>query len=459
MKKLTFKVSSQKEGSVVSLIKEVNKISCRIYLDIENGYVAVENVNDTMIDSVIELVDNYYTVVGVEIDNTFEESIEKQVVPVITEATADATDYALEEIVEEVTEAVTEKQPTVLEPQSENDLIIKKVEFENEYVENRINNFLKTAYWALYNKQATEKDISDYILTCMSEISMRYSSKPIIEFSIGDIVDVNYGTHLPGEIIGGHVHAIVCNILNENMAYVVPITKVRTDISSLSYLFMDAPQDATYNNEDYKGGTVLVDKGKYVRTERFYSVIGRTKLEFFEKLLYQLASTFDFSDCLAGTIEDDRNLSFTMDETTYEVVETHTATDNTADKAAKKSPAKKVGGEEAALLETIGFAFDKLDASKKVEEQVESFLTDIGMTTTERMVIQSFIIACDIKKINYENVLIGLHEQFPKVKEEIIKNILKEEFKNWLEKYPTLAEKCPKISLMSVLKVFAKRFA
>ena len=33
--KITFKVSSQKEGSVVSLIKEVNKISCRIYLDLE----------------------------------------------------------------------------------------------------------------------------------------------------------------------------------------------------------------------------------------------------------------------------------------------------------------------------------------------------------------------------------------------------------------------------------------
>lgn len=111
------------------------------------------------------------------------------------------------------------------------------------------------------------------------------------------------------------------------------------------------------------------------------------------------------------------------------------------------------------MLEAIGFAFDKLDASKPVGEQIESFLTDIGMTTTERMVTQSFIIACDIKKINYENVLLGLHEEFPKVKEEIIKNILKEAFKNWLEKYPTLAEKCPKISLMAVLKVFAKKFA
>lgn len=478
MKKITFKVSTQKEGSVVSLIKEVNKISCRIYLDIENGYVTVENVNDTMIDAVIELVDNYYTILGVDIDNTFEETAENRVVPVVAESTADTIDDTVEETVEEVAketaEAVTEKQPTVLDPQSEDDLIIKKVEFENEYVENRINNFLKTAYWALYNRYATEKEIGEYILTCMSEISMRYSSKPSIEFSIGDIVDVNYGSHLPGEIIGGHVHAIVCNVFDEDMAYVVPITKASTNISSLSYLFMNAPQEVIYNNEYYKGGTVLVDKGKYVRVERFNSVIGRTKPEFFEELLYQLAVTFDFTGCLTETVEDNSNLPFTMGETTDEVVETPTTTVDTTDEVVEtltatgdsdtkvvetKTTAKKVSGEEAALREVIGFAFDKLDASKTVREQVESFLTDIGMTTTERMVTQSFIIACDIKKINYENVLLGLHKEFPEVKEEIIKNILKEAFKNWLEKYPTLAEKCPKISLMAVLKVFAKKFA
>lgn len=464
MKKITFKVSTQKEGSVVSLIKEVNKIFCRIYLDIENGYVTVENVNDTMIDAVIELVDNYYTILGVDIDNTFEETTENLVAPVVVESTADTIDDTVEETVEEVAketaEAVAEKQPTVLGPQSEDDLIIKKVEFENEYVENHINNFLKTAYWALYNRYATEKEIGEYILTCMSEISMRYSSKHSIEFSIGDIVDVNYGSHLPGEIMGGHVHAIVCNVLNEDMAYVVPITKASTDISSFSYLFMNAPQDVIYNNEYYKGGTVLVDKGKYVRVERFNSVIGRTKPEFFEELLYQLAVTFDFTGCLTETVEDNSNLPFTMGETTDEVVETLTATGDSDTKVVKtKTTAKKVSGEEAALLEVIGFAFDKLDASKTVREQVESFLTDIGMTTTERMVTQSFIIACDIKKINYENVLLGLHKEFPEVKEEIIKNILKEAFKNWLEKYPTLAEKCPKISLMAILKVFAKKFA
>lgn len=470
MKKISFKVSSQKEDSVISLIKEVNKISCRICLDVENGYVVVENVIDTMIDSVIELVNNCYTILGVDIDNTFEEATENLGASVVTESTADTTDNAAEKTVKEVSketsEVVTEKQPTVLEPQSEDDLIIKRVEFENEYVENQINKLLKTAYWAMYSKRATEKDISDYLLTCAAEISMRYSSDPVIKFSIGDIVDVNYGTHLPGEIIGGHVHAIVCNILN-NMVFVLPIAKSKMDIKSQDSLLINVPQDATYEDESYNGGTVLLNKGKYVRPERFYCIKGKTKPEFFEKLLHQLASTFDFTGCLTTAVEDDNNLPLTMEETTVTaddtsdaVVQTPTVTDDTSNKASQsKSPSIKVRGEESALLEVIGFAFDKLDPSKTVNEQVESFLTDIGMTTTERMVTQSFIIACDINKINYENLLLRLHELFPKVTVDIIKNILKEEFKNWLKKYPTLTEKYPKISLMAVLKVFAKKFA
>lgn len=452
MKKLTFKVSSQKDCSIVSLIKEVNKISCRIYLDLEDGFIAVESVDDTMIDIVIELVDKYYTILGIDIDNTVGETTVAQEKPDVVEIEQNLTD---------------------LGPQSEDDLIIQKVEFENEYVQNRINNFLKTAYWALYNRRATEKDVGDYIVTCQNEISMRYSSKPSIEFSIGDIVDVNYGVHLPGEVIGGHVHAIVCNTLNRDMAYVVPITKARTEITTKSYLPLEVPKDATYDNGCYKGGTVLADKGKYVRVERFNAVIGKTKADFFEKLLYLLASAFDFTNCIAEKSCSDDDLPFIMCETPNDVVDTSATTEKTpndvvntsattektTDEVVKtKVTAKKASGEETTLLESIGFAFDKLDSSKNAKDQVYSFLTDIGMTTTERMVTQSFIIACNIKKINYENVIHGLHEEFPNVKEEIIKSILKDAFKNWLKNYPTLAEKCPKISLMSVLKVFAKRF-
>lgn len=403
MKKLTFKVSSQKSCSVASLIKEIDKIPCRIYLDFENGSVTVENVNDTMIDAVIELIEKYFTVLSVNIDNTVEEPL-------------------------------AEKQSKVLEPQSEDDLIIKKIEFRNKYVENLINKFLSTAYWALFNKNISEKEIGNFIITSMCEISMRYNNKPCVKFSVGDVVDCSYGMHLVGKINGGHVFAIVCNVMTDGMAYLVPITEDQSESTSQSYLTVNAPEDVIYENDAYKGGTALLDKAKYVRPERINSVIGKATPAFFEKLLHQLASTFDFTNCLA-------NSSKTVDK-------------------AVKTPAKKVSNEESALLEVIGFALEKLDASKTLEEQVETFLTDIGMSTSEKMVTQAFIIACNIEKINYENVVLKLHDVYhPEFKEEAIKRILQDNFKEWLNQYPTLAEKCPKISFTSLLKVFAKRFA
>lgn len=402
MKKLTFKVSSHKSCSVASLIKEIDKIHCRIYLDFESGSVTVENVNDDTI-TVIELIDRYFTVISVNIDNTVEEPL-------------------------------AEKQPKVLEPQSEDDLIIKKVEFRNKYVENLVNKLLSSAYWALFNKNISEKEIGNFIITSMCEIAMRYNNKPCVKFSVGDVVDCNYGMHLVGEINGGHVFAIVCNVMTDGMAYLVPIIENKSESTSQSYLAVNAPEDVIYENDAYKGGTALLDKAKYVRPERVNSVIGKATPAFFEKLLHQLASTFDFTSCLDNSRK-------------------------TVDKAVK-TPAKKVSNEESALMEVISFALEKLDASKTLEEQVEAFLVDIGMSTSEKMVTQAFMIACNIKKINYENVILKLHDVYhPEFKEDAIKRILQDNFKEWLVQYPTLAEKCPKISLMSVLKVFAKRFA
>lgn len=266
MKKLTFKVSPPKSCSVVSLIKAIDKIPCRIYLDLKNGSVTVENVNDTMIDTVIELIGKYYTILGVDIDNTIQE------------------------------------------PKC------KKKEIEAEAVETPV----------------TSEDTTTEVV-----------ETPNVEGTTVEVVET-------------------------------------------------------------------------------------------------------------PAVED----------TTAEVVESPSVTEDTTAKVVEtKSTTKKVSNEEAALLEVIGFALDKLDSSKKVEDQVEAFLTDIGMSTTERMVTQAFIVACNIKKINYENVILELHEKYPKVNEDIIKRILKDTFKKWLTQYPTLVEKCYKISLIAVLKVFAKRFS
>lgn len=251
MKKVIFKVSSHKNDLVISLIKEVNKLPYRIYIDFENESITVENTNDAMIQDVIELISNYYTILSVDIDNSIGE-------------VSEGLKYDLD-----------------------------------KPIEKSISKLLKTSSWALYARGATENDICKLVYTSISEMSMKYASKPCIDFTAGDIVDVRYGYHLPGEISGNHVQAIVCNILSSGLVYVVPIA--RTDTSFNSCLFMDVSQDTVYNNEYCRDGIVLVSRGNYVNAKRFQSIVGKTTTEFFKKVSCQLASTFDFEDCLDRT--------------------------------------------------------------------------------------------------------------------------------------------------------------
>lgn len=57
--------------------------------------------------------------------------------------------------------------------------------------------------------------------------------------------------------------------------------------------------------------------------------------------------------------------------------------------------------------------------------KIETFLTDIGMITTNRMIIRAFAITCGIKKIKYGNIILELHKEFQTLKEDIIKSNLK----------------------------------
>lgn len=259
MKKLTFKVKLVKDNMIATLIKEINKISCRTIYDTVNRTIVIEEVEDGEVDEVMDFVNNYFTVLSIDMDNVQKKAIEEN-------------------------------------QDMDKDLIGQNSEYiENMQVKSCMNKLMKTACWAIHNKSVDEEEICSYITTCMSEIRMRYAST-IIDCKAGDVVDVNYGVHLPGEIIGGHVNAIVCHVV-EGIAYVVPVFKKREGtIRSMSYMPLYVPQDVVYENEAFGGGIVFLDKGKYVRVERFNAVIGRTNPEFFKKLLNKLAGTFDFTD-------------------------------------------------------------------------------------------------------------------------------------------------------------------
>src|SRR5699024_7610341 len=164
-------------GNISGLIKAINKIACQLKLDIENGFVVAENIDESTIDVVIDLINNYYTLLGIDIDNSVENDVNV------------AND---DEKVAVSTQKESVSTPKRLEPQSEDDLIIRKVEFKNEYIEQLINKLLRTISWAMFKNNATGNEISHFIFSTISEISMNYNNTACIPVSIGDVVDCNY---------------------------------------------------------------------------------------------------------------------------------------------------------------------------------------------------------------------------------------------------------------------------
>ncbi|MBQ3415752.1 MAG: hypothetical protein IJH39_10565 [Clostridia bacterium] len=384
MKKIVFNVEPREDLSFSTLAKEIDNISCKISIDLKNNVVTAEDIDNSAIDTVIGLISRHYTIFSVDIDNS--------------EENTDVTPQPKEEPVTTFT-------------------------LKNEYVNNKLNNLAKSAHWAMLKKNAPERNIGEFIGTCTAEISMTYSSSNPIEFAIGDIIDVNFGVHIPGETSGGHVTSIVCNITADGtMAFVVPVFRV-SDTSD-SYLPISVPKDTVDININSKNLTCVLDKGKYVRRERINSLIGHTTPEFFTMLLRKLASTFDFTN-------------------KTEVSLASTATEKTTEKSV--------------LAKIIGPSLDKVNPANSPSKEARRFLDEIGMPKSQ-LVTKSFAVACHIKKVNYENIITRIHKDYPNISESTIKRNLKENFKTWLKAYPEMEKQFPKISIMALVKMFSEKF-
>ena len=477
MKRLTFNVKLENNKNKISFIKEIDKISCRININFEEGLVQVEDVTEEFLNKIIDLVDNYFEIQTVKIDNVLDSSKK-----LLTENGTSSSEGFVNNSNEAVQNNTGQDSPNVMLddecdgiesdkvvkasgdddnnyteevmtqialPQSKDDLIVKKVEFEDLHIEELLNKLAKTMYWLFFQKKISSITLDRFFYSFMNELSINFSSKEIIETQIGDVVSCNFGQHIPGEINGFSVSAIVCHYLGENMAYVVPITKTTENITSISYLPIDVPSDVVYKNKTYSGGVALLDKGKYVRMERFNEVIGNVNPCFFIRLLTELSTTFDFTkEILTNTtvaddvmIQNDNLVESSRENSLTTVV-------------SEKKPAGII---EEAINKEFGVYLGELDKTKPVEEQIKSFMDVLEMSESSKFFFDSFEIALKLDKINYENLIVQLKERYPSIKEVIIKASLKEDFKKWLKKYPEL-EKCSKISIIAILKEFAKRF-
>lgn len=109
--------------------------------------------------------------------------------------------------------------------------------------------------------------------------------------------------------------------------------------------------------------------------------------------------------------------------------------------------------QEDALQEMFGDLFKDLDKSQTVEEQAKIFLNNINFDDASTVVVQAFRVGCDVKRISYGNVIARLSE----FHSEISVVTLKDAFENWVSKYPDLKKEFPKISIISLIRIFAKK--
>lgn len=498
---------TQKEGtSMSSLVKQMCALKCRIKVDTHEGDLSIEGMDDNSIENVIDSIDEAFNIVGVDIVPTVE---------------------------------IPEPEEPVVTAES---LEIAKIEFSNKEVEDQVNKLMRVIYWAMYSNKAHPRDICQYLMATGTEIAMKYNPREVVDFSIGDIVVCNYGNHLSGEISGGHVHSVVCDIDEDGTFYAAPITKAKLEGDQQKYLPFEANLDVDYTVSRYTGGTILLKKGGYIRPERIQEVVGKARPEFFSKLLAALPDTvrfshsdyaeklsekygdvdnddsmlFDDTDEILGAVTSegisDEGVTETPAEETSGDVVTEAPAEETAGESATEAPAEETSGEsvteapadetsgestaetpveessgesteesptsdsstedvnedkpsnntkktsaEDYVAELLASSLASLDKSKPVAEQIDMFLNGIGFQTNEKIIKQSFVAACEVKKVGYESIILELRNVYPKIREEIIKATMREEFKKWLTMYPEAKEKYPKISFMVLLKVFAKK--
>lgn len=492
--KLTLQVTKRENKNMSSLVKQMCSLKCRINVDSLNGKISIVDMDDDNVESVIDAINEAFDIIGVDI------------VPTVV---------------------IPEPEPPVV---TEDSIEFEKLEFNNAEVREQANKLLRVIYWAMYSNNAKSRDICKYLMTTGAEIAMKYNPKEPTEVSIGDVVDCNYGSHLKGEITGGHVNSIVCDIDNDGMVYVLPITKATIEGDETRFLPFSANLDVEYTDTRYTGGTVLLKMGRYVHHQRFGEVVGHVLPEFFGKVLTALSTTVNFSsnstnygselaekfgdvenddDMLSfGTIEENNGTEKSSDEETSEspveassgeeTGEAHIESSSneetseppveaSSDEETSESPTEASSGEETSetpvevssdtgakdssakadekvsaedyLTCIVSDALGSLDKTKSIEDSVDAFLDAIGMSNNGRITKSSFIAACVVKKIGYESIIIELHNSFPKMREEIIKATLKDEFKKWLAIHPDVKENYPKISIITLLKIFAKKMA
>lgn len=173
-------------------------------------------------------------------------------------------------------------------------LAFESTNYQEPLIEKEFEKLKKTIYWLLYNEKGDVKGFMKYLLTARSEINMKYYQRDCIVAERGDVVTCNFGIHARSEISGGYVHAIVCDIRGDGLVYLVPIIRKKMTKDEKRFIPFYANQDMYYFDEALTDGTVRINRGMYVASERINSIVGQCDPNFFRYILLQIPKALTF---------------------------------------------------------------------------------------------------------------------------------------------------------------------
>lgn len=452
--KLTFKVVSEKEQSIVSLIKKVNKISCRIYFDIENGIVLVENVGDAEVDTVIETINSYYQIKSVEIDN-LENNLKTE--------NEDESKIEGEEVSEvNSTDDNVPANETKVDSESEDE----EVDFggpvpcrADKRLKKSFNKFLASAYDIIHSNNISNKFIGilcGYIDMAKYEMNLRWNTEVVPDISVGNVVKCYLGPYIPGEI-GGDCFALVCNI-SKDMVYVIPIIHGNSISEAFqSYLNFTIPNDIDSQEIKYNSGVILLDRGRYINSRRINHIVGKAEQFFLKEVLEFHSRSLDFR-ANSSVEDDDSDESDEGHESNVKVEEVVAQPIEKVSKKRKRNVSPKPGSGEAGVYEFYSSAISNMYSEKTNSKKAIRFIKDLGMDSKDKVLVEAFTSACYVNKITYENVADKISDTTGYTASKLVFH-MKMAFRKWLKSNPELEEKYPRISLTSFLKVFAQEIS
>lgn len=406
MKKITFTLKVEAEPNTISLMKEIDKISCRINLDLEHNIIIVENVSDGMLEDVVDLVKKYYSISNIHIDN--------------------------------ILSGANNEMEAQLSDSSSKYRWVFDTNFEGKCLKPIIKDIINRSEKILATSGDSESQISKFIASSRDDLSYNYFIGESVKFSIGDIVSCNYGKHLLGEPFGFDLYSIVGNISKTGMPYLIPLG--RLNYGNESTFILNPDSDIEKIDSHINICTKLyLDRARYVNAKRVNKVIGSVKSEFLQRLLIAVTDNYNFVNS-DSTIKSNDTVT---KESFFEVLRVNK---------------KLLRDSERAIFEAISPKLTVLDTNTPVYKQLDTFLEAIGMPVDNELVKQSFVVAPSLPKISGPVLSTTLKLQDANFAKIDVQARLRAVSRNWLVGYPKLAEDFSKISFCTLLRVYVKVF-